>query len=90
MLIVRLLDVWGRLWIDVFALIGGVSYLIRDVLVWVLRGLFTTRVRFGRTALITQMVRVGVRSVGIVVLVSACIGFILALQMQPPLADGNS
>jgi phospholipid/cholesterol/gamma-HCH transport system permease protein len=33
------------------------------------------------------MVRVGVRSVGIVMLVSGCIGFILALQMEPPLAD---
>jgi phospholipid/cholesterol/gamma-HCH transport system permease protein len=44
-------------------------------------------VRFGRTALVSQMVRIGVRAVGIEMLVCACIGFILALQMEPPLAD---
>ncbi len=78
---------WGDLWIRTFALIGGVAYLIGDVLTWLLRSVFQRRVRIGRTALVTQMVRVGVRSTGIVILVSACIGFILALQMKPPLAD---
>jgi phospholipid/cholesterol/gamma-HCH transport system permease protein len=86
-LLLRALDRWGALWAGVFHMIGGVTYLIHDVLVWVLRGLFTRRVRVGRTAFITQMVRVGVRSIGIVMLVCACVGFILALQMKPPLAD---
>ena len=86
-MIVRLLDEWGALWNRTFELIGGVSYLIRDVAVWLLRALAHRRIRIGRTAVSTQMVRVGVRSIGIVMLVSACIGFILALQMQPPLAD---
>ena len=54
---------------------------------WVVRSLFTRRVRFGRTALITQLVRTGVRSAGIVMLVCGCVGFILALQMEPPLAN---
>jgi len=68
-------------------MIGGVSYLIGDVVHWLLRAAFERRVRVGRTAIVTQMVRVGVRSIGIVMLVCACIGFILALQMEPPLAE---
>src|SRR5690242_18687858 len=83
----RLLDAWGDLWLRMFELVGGVSYLIWDVLLWVFRAIFTRRVRFGRTALVSQVVRIGVRSTGIVVLVCACIGFILALQMDPPLRD---
>jgi phospholipid/cholesterol/gamma-HCH transport system permease protein len=86
-LLLRPLEQWGDLWNRAFALIGGVAYLISDVLRWMFRMLIRRNVRFGRTALVTQMVRVGVRSVGIVVLVSGCIGFILALQMKPPLAD---
>lgn len=84
---IRLLERWGDLWNRAFDLVGGVSYLIHDVLTWLLRAVFTSRVRLGRTAVITQMVRVGVRSIGIVMLVCACIGFILALQMKPPLAE---
>lgn len=83
----NLLDRWGDLWVRTFSLLGGVAYLISDALGWLLKGVFHRRVRIGRTAVITQMVRVGVRSIGIVMLVSACIGFILALQMKPPLAD---
>jgi len=36
---------------------------------------------------IAQTVRVGVRSIGIVLVVSACIGLILAMSMYPPLSD---
>jgi phospholipid/cholesterol/gamma-HCH transport system permease protein len=86
-LLIRVLDQWGAMWNAVFELIGGVSYLIRDVVVWVIRAALTKRIRFGRTAVVTQIVRVGWRSVGIVMLVCACIGFILALQMEPPLRD---
>ena len=86
-LLIRVLDRWGGLWNRIFDLIGGVTYLIRDVIAWIVRGIFTRRVRFGRTAIITQIVRIGVRSIGIVMLVCACIGFILALQMEPPLSD---
>jgi phospholipid/cholesterol/gamma-HCH transport system permease protein len=84
---VRALDAWGGIWNGTFELVGGVSYLIRDVVGWLGKGFLTRRVRIGRTAVITQMVRVGVRSIGIVMLVCACVGFILALQMDPPLAD---
>lgn len=83
----RLLEQWGDLWMRTFDLIGGVCYLIKDVAIWLRKALFTKQVRFGRTALVTQIVRVGVKSVGIVMLVSGCIGFILALQMSPPLAN---
>ncbi len=83
----RILDVWGDIWLRVFALVGGVSYLIADVVVWTFRAVFQRRVRFGRTAFTSQLVRIGVRAVGIEMLVCACIGFILALQMHPPLAD---
>lgn len=83
----RLLDYWGDVWMRAFALIGGVWYLITDVVVWTWRAAFLRRVRFGRTAFVSQLVRIGVRAVGIEMLVCACIGFILALQMHPPLAD---
>ena len=84
---IRLMDEWGSLWLRTLELIGGVAYLIRDVTVWVYRAVFQRRVRFGRTALISQVVRIGVRSIGIVMLVCACIGFILALQMDPALRE---
>lgn len=75
------------MWVRTFSLIGGLTYLIGDVLLWTWRGLITRRVRFGRTAMITQIVRSGVRSIGIVALVSGCIGLILALQMDAPLRE---
>jgi phospholipid/cholesterol/gamma-HCH transport system permease protein len=86
-LLLRLLDSWGGMWVRMFALLGGLYYLIVDVVIWLWRSLVKRQVRFGRTALVTQIVRVGARSVGIVMLVAACIGFILALQMDPPLRD---
>merc|ERR1712102_163747 len=44
-------------------------------------------VRIGRSAIVSQLVRVGVKSIGIILLVSGCIGLILAISMQPPLAE---
>ncbi|UCD30028.1 MAG: ABC transporter permease [Planctomycetota bacterium] len=64
---------------------GGLGYLLFDALVWLWRGLFTRQIRLGRTALSIQMVRVGVRSIPIIVLVQTFIGIILALQMAPTL-----
>ncbi|MGC9454494.1 MAG: MlaE family ABC transporter permease [Phycisphaerae bacterium] len=66
--------------------VGGMSLLLGSTLRWAWRGLFTTRTRFSGRALTAQMVRVGIRSLGIVVLVQVFIGVILALQMTPPLA----
>ncbi|MCA9292263.1 MAG: ABC transporter permease [Phycisphaerales bacterium] len=65
--------------------IGHLSYLLLDSLRWLLRGVFNKRVRPGGAAMIAQVVRVGVASIFIVSLVSSAIGFILALQMAPPL-----
>lgn len=66
--------------------VGGMAMLLGQTLAWTWRGLFSSKVRLGRQALAFQMVRVGVRSVGIVCLVQLFIGVILALQMSPPLA----
>jgi phospholipid/cholesterol/gamma-HCH transport system permease protein len=65
---------------------GGLSYLLADTAVWIFRGLFAPNVQIGRPAVAAQMVRVGVRSLGIVALVQGFIGVVLALQMAPPLA----
>jgi len=84
--LVRALDMIGGVSLRTFSLIGGLTWLLVDVIHWLTRGL-TRQVRLGRSALMTQIVRIGVRSIGIVSLVCGCIGFILALQMQPPLAE---
>jgi phospholipid/cholesterol/gamma-HCH transport system permease protein len=84
---VRIFDRWGGLWVRTFAQVGSVGYLMRDVAGWIVRAASNRQVRLGRTAIVTQMVRIGVRSIGIVMLVCASIGFILALQLEPPLAD---
>jgi phospholipid/cholesterol/gamma-HCH transport system permease protein len=84
--VIRGLDRWGELWLNVFDLIGGTYFLIQDVGMWIARAIFGRQVRFGRTALVTQLVRVGARATGIVMLVCACVGLILALQMEPQLA----
>ena len=68
---------------------GGMTLLLGSTLRWTFRGMFSRKVRFGSGALAAQMVRVGVKSLGIVVLVQVFIGVILALQMAPPLRDFN-
>lgn len=75
--------------VDALSYIGGVTRLSQTTSAWAWRSLVLRRVRFGRPAFYTQLVRVGVRSMAVVALVSFCIGVILALQMAPPLADFN-
>ena len=65
--------------------IGGMAYLLADTLRWAWLSLTTKRVRFDWTSLQDQMVRVGVDSIGIVMLVQVFIGGILALQLAPTL-----
>ena len=67
--------------------LGGLAYLFGDACLWSLRGLFQPRVKFGRQALAYQMVRVGVRSIPIIILVEMFVGVILALQLAPTLQD---
>ncbi len=64
---------------------GGMAYLFADTLGCCFRGFFRPGVRLGRAALTTQMRRVGVYSIGIVVIVEFFIGSILALQLAPVL-----
>jgi len=85
-MLIRALENWGSIWINIFEFLGGVIGLLIDVFIWLYRSLFTKNVRFGRAAVISQIVRIGYRSVGIVCLVCGCIGLILAFQMEPPLS----
>ncbi|GJQ28474.1 MAG: putative ABC transporter permease protein [Phycisphaerae bacterium] len=75
----------GRRALAAVTQIGAATLLFATTLRWVWRGLTAPRVRLGRPAIITQLVRIGARSVFIVSLVSACVGLILAFQLAPPL-----
>ena len=70
-----------------FTYIGGLWWLQFETAGWLYRSLIKREVRFGRSAFYSQIVRLGVRSIGVIVLVSSCIGLILTLQMAPPLAE---
>tara|TARA_B100001059_G_C17821941_1_gene578838 strand:- start:1274 stop:2116 length:843 start_codon:yes stop_codon:yes gene_type:complete len=85
--LIRALDRWGGMWNAVFALFGGLWLLLIEVFTWITRGMADSDVRIGRAAIVSQLVRVGVKSIGIILLVSGCIGLILAISMQPPLAE---
>lgn len=77
----------GRRLIGVLDHTGDVIYLLFDALRWFMRGLCTSRYRLGRSAIVSQICRVGVESIFIVSLVSGAVGLILALQLSPPLDD---
>lgn len=83
----RLIESIGAAVIDGLQYIGGIAWLGIDVATWVWRTLMQRRVRLGREAMYSQVVRIGLRSVFIIALVSCCIGLILGLQMAPPLED---
>jgi len=65
--------------------VGHAWFLCVSTITWIHRSLVRKKVRLGIGAINTQIVRIGVQSVGINVLVSASVGFILGLQMAPPL-----
>lgn len=67
--------------------VGSLLLLLLEALRWVFRGITGNRVRLGRQAIVSQIVRVGVRSIGIVSIVSGAVGFILAFQLAPPLEE---
>ena len=77
----------GERWLGFQENVGGVWFLFVDVITWIGRTMTTRRVRLGRVAIISQVVRLGARAIGIVMLLSLAIGAILALQMEPPLRD---
>lgn len=78
---------WGAFWLSIFALLGGLWNIISSTTSWITQSIFTPTVRLGKAAVVAQMVRVGVKSIGIVLVVSSCIGLILAMSMYPPLAE---
>ena len=65
--------------------VGSSFFLLKDALHWMWRGVTHDKTRLGRAAIMSQMVRIGVRSIFIIGLVSSCVGLILALQMAPQL-----
>jgi phospholipid/cholesterol/gamma-HCH transport system permease protein len=75
----------GRRTIATLDHIGSLLLLLGDACSWLLKGLRGKNVRLGQAAIVTQLVRVGARSIFIISLVSGCIGLILALQLAPPL-----
>ncbi|QOJ01481.1 MAG: ABC transporter permease [Phycisphaeraceae bacterium] len=83
----RALDTLGAGAVDALAHLGSIVHLAFVVAGWIARSFVNRKVRIGRSAIISQIVRIGVRSVGIVSLVSACVGLILAFQLAPPLDE---
>ena len=91
---VRLLESLGRTtWqiardgMGLLKFLGGVSFLLAQTLRWIGRSLFRPDTRLRTGAVAVQMIRVGVRSVPIILLVQVFIGIILALQLAPTLRD---
>ncbi|XVJ58524.1 MAG: ABC transporter permease [Tepidisphaera sp.] len=85
--VVQFLEAVGSLAFSTLDHLGSLMRLLAETIWWIVRSFFPGGARIGRQAIISQIVRVGVRSVGIVSLVSACVGLILAFQLAPPLDD---
>jgi phospholipid/cholesterol/gamma-HCH transport system permease protein len=83
--LVGVIDFLGSRALTMLETTGAAWYLLVEAVRWLWRGLTEKKVRVGRPAIVSQVVRVGVRSVFIISLVSSCVGLILALQMAPPL-----
>jgi phospholipid/cholesterol/gamma-HCH transport system permease protein len=83
----RPVETVGSIFRSTLAFVGALAWLLWDLATWTIRAVLFRKVRFGYSALVFQTVRVGVRAIGIVMLVSGAIGAILALQTEPSLAD---
>lgn len=81
------LDILGGRVLAFLDHVGSTVHLLLHAAHWVYRGLSQRRVRLGMPAIVSQIVRVGVRSIFIVSLVSGCVGLILAFQLAPPLDE---
>jgi len=75
----------GRRFLSLLRYAGALTLLGGATAAWMRRMLLPPRSSTNRAALAGQLVRIGVRSVGVVILVHLFIGVILALQMAPPL-----
>ena len=83
----RFIEFIGRRSIRVVTHIGDLWFLLAQTFIWITRSFTNRKVRLGRVAIVSQMIRIGVASILIVSLVSASIGFILGFQMAPPLDE---
>lgn len=84
---IALLAQIGDIVFGVLAHVGDIWLLLAQASHWVYRASVNRKIRLGRPAIVSQIVRVGVGSILIVSLVSSAVGFILGLQMAPPLDD---
>ncbi len=80
----------GEAALRMLAHVGHSVNLAIDTAVWLGRGMRPGRAGRGGAAIVQQIVRVGVRSIFIVSLVSGCVGLILTLQLAPPLDQFGS
>lgn len=71
----------------VVAMLGGMIYLVADTFTWLYRTAIRREAPIGYENLLSQMVRVGIRSIPIIALVQTFIGIILSLQMAPTLRN---
>lgn len=78
----------GKRITNILAHIGTIMLLFIEASGWIFRALRGKgKVRLGKVAIVSQLIRIGVRSLFIISLVSGCIGLILALQLAPPLDE---
>lgn len=77
----------GRKALETLDHIGAVLLLLIDATRWVGIAMTNRRVRMGWAAIVSQIIRAGVRAIGIIALVSASVGLILAFQLAPPLDE---
>ncbi|MFB3891234.1 MAG: MlaE family ABC transporter permease [Phycisphaerae bacterium] len=77
----------GQAVIGAMSYAGSLAMLLAAAARWLGAGLFVPGVRLGGAALAAQMVRVGIKSLGIVLLVHFFMGVVLALQLTPPLQE---
>ncbi|MFK7883397.1 MAG: MlaE family ABC transporter permease [Phycisphaerales bacterium] len=77
----------GRRTLGIIEHLGVVTWLLFDATRWFCRAAFGRKYRLGKSAIVSQLIRVGVQSVFIVAIVSGAVGLILALQLAPPLDE---
>ncbi|MCK5114037.1 MAG: ABC transporter permease [Phycisphaerae bacterium] len=81
------IEVLGSRVLTVVRYAGGLGILLMATIKCIFAGLVSKKVRIDRKEISAQMIRVGLKSLGIVCLVQGFIGMILALQMAPSLAN---
>lgn len=83
--ILRFVALVGGRTLSILDHIGDVLFLFTHAVAILYKAGKDPRVRIGYGAIVSQIIRIGVRSLVIVSLVSGCVGLILTLQMAPPL-----